>query len=667
MRSPIPTLLAASTLAGLATSNPLAQGDPRFTGRGGRDDPRNGGGRFGGLSGPDPSFLSGAGSGLSGPDPAFLGGRPDYIGPDDDDFGNGRPRVITGNPPVQEAPHIVYTSSGPVRGGWDKFRPNVQTYLGIPYAKAPVGKLRFQAPVRAGYQSKLMDGSQFGSDCLSHPDQGSGRGSLPNNVVNILESLNQVGKPMSEDCLSINVWTKPSENRNKAVLLWTHGGGFVSGSSSIDMYDGAAFADDEDVIFVSYNYRLGFWGFPGAPGAKDANPGLLDQRMAVEWVRDNIANFGGDPKRITLFGESAGGASVDYHTYAWRKNPIISSIIAESGVASIGSLAKGTSEGNWYELAQKLGCGGEAAGESTVECVRHRDFREIQAATERDPAASTMDIKFSPIADNKTVFSDYGTLGRTGKFAHIPALIGNNAHEAGLMQLMDLGKSNSTDTYDPMFWSIVDAVDFSCPSGRAAGYRTDNKVPSWRYRFFGDFPNQRLFPGIGAYHTSEIFVTFDTAAPVSGVPDTPEQHDLGKYMRHAWASFAKDPKNGLVKLGWPTYDTNTESLIRLGYNNETTASFTLNQQVDDWCALADCVTKTLTNRPQSGMVPFTALTRDVGKFFIKDKTKAAVLNVDQQAGLRKCGVPATAFSPQMSFSVNRMFERRDGMVDFAEM
>jgi carboxylesterase type B len=114
----------------------------------------------------------------------------------------------------------------------------------------------------------------------------------------------------------MNVWTMPQVGeKKKAVLLWIFGGGFAAGDSSDPGEVGAKFAKQQDVVIVSFNYRNNIFGFPGAPNLPDMNPGILDMRMAVEWTRDNIENFGGDPSRITLFGESAGGTGVDYYAY----------------------------------------------------------------------------------------------------------------------------------------------------------------------------------------------------------------------------------------------------------------------------------------------------------------------------------------------------------------
>src|SRR5690606_21994850 len=124
------------------------------------------------------------------------------------------------------------------------------------------------------------------------------------------------------------VWTKPQTGeKKKAVIVWIYGGAFTVGDAAAPVSYGASLANNEDVVVVAPNYRVNVFGFPGAPGLSQKNPGLLDQRLAVEWTRRNIAAFGGDPNRITIYGESAGGSSVDYYAYAWTKDPIVKGMI----------------------------------------------------------------------------------------------------------------------------------------------------------------------------------------------------------------------------------------------------------------------------------------------------------------------------------------------------
>jgi cholinesterase len=170
------------------------------------------------------------------------------------------------------------------------------------------------------------------------------------------------------------------------------------------------------VILVTLNYRLNIFGFPTAPGIVNQNPGLLDQRLAMEWVRKNIEVFGGDPNRITLFGESAGGIAVDLYTYAYIKDPIANGFIAQSGTAMLRvSGVKVGDYSKWYDVSSKVGCGGLEAGGRTVQCMQKKPFEALLGAFEGGSDFNKPQ-PFGIYPDNKTVFADYFSRGRKGNF-----------------------------------------------------------------------------------------------------------------------------------------------------------------------------------------------------------------------------------------------------------
>jgi cholinesterase len=183
---------------------------------------------------------------------------------------------------------VVKTSSGSAKGHASSWKPAVSEYLGIPFAQPPVGKLRFLAP-KAYKSDKMFNAAEFGPSCFANVD------TKPNATVvynqgfptTLLGHMGQAGDTFDEDCLTLNIWTKPqSGEKKKAVMLWIYGGGFNSGNTRNPYYNGARLADEEDVVVVSINYRLNIFGFPRADFLPDKNIGLLDQRLAVEWVRD---------------------------------------------------------------------------------------------------------------------------------------------------------------------------------------------------------------------------------------------------------------------------------------------------------------------------------------------------------------------------------------------
>jgi cholinesterase len=173
-------------------------------------------------------------------------------------------------------------------------------------------------------------------------------------------------------------------------------------------------ANFQDIVVVSINYRVNVFGFPGAPTLSDPNPGLLDQRLAIEWTRDNIEAFGGDPKRITITGHSAGSMSCDDYAFAYKHDPIVNGFILSSGTALMGRgevrATKAVSSANWYALSKKLDCGGAEAGANTVKCVQGKPYSAVFSKL------GAMGTGFNPISDNKTLFEDVYDRAKRGEF-----------------------------------------------------------------------------------------------------------------------------------------------------------------------------------------------------------------------------------------------------------
>ncbi|KAF3479459.1 carboxylesterase [Arthroderma uncinatum] len=461
-------------------------------------------------------------------------------------------------PPSVAGP--VNTTSGPVTGHPSTSRPAVVEYLGIPYAKAPIGELRFAAPVKFA-SDKPFDAAKFTpSKPIEYP-----------NATDVLRPIianfaGQNVKPQSEDCLKLNVWTKNTSSKKKPVLLWIHGGRFAVGSTNSLFYQGQYIADQEDVIVVSMNYRLTVFGFPGAPGSPQ-NLGLLDQRMGIEWVRDNIAGFGGDPSRITIFGQSAGGVAVDYHMYTYADDPIVNGVMPMSGTAL--SMTPNTPEQSqkyWYTLSEALGCGSSG---DTLPCVRSKTATDVLAAVSKVPPETSKALPqpvFHPTVDEEIVFSNYEERASKGMFAKVPYLVGNGNFEAGYYKI----------------------AAFTCSSFREASYRAASGVPVWRYMYFGEWPNSILYPGSGSYHGSDVSQFFGTAEDVSDdTANTATEAKVSSYMMHALATFAADPHGGLSKLGWPKYEKDGKGniLVGLAFKNKVRPTFVSPLMLDLDCPL----------------------------------------------------------------------------------
>ncbi|KAJ5091789.1 Carboxylesterase type B [Penicillium alfredii] len=480
----------------------------------------------------------------------------------------------------------VHTSSGLVQGHIAARRSGVSEYLGIPYAAPPIGHLRFAAPVAYKENGTVHGKSYPHSDCPANPiPTPDYPGFTPQGPRIVKTFTQQVNNPQSEDCLYLNVWSKPTVSKPKPVLLWIHGGRFTLGGSHSPYYDGQGLAGDHDVVVVTINYRLNIFGFSGAPGLPQ-NTGLLDQRMAVEWVHRNIAAFGGDPERITIFGQSAGGSSVDYYSYAWADKPLASGLISHSGTAS--SFVPNTQEYStsaFYNVSKTLGCGdSKRDAHKVVACVRQKPYRDILMAVGKVPAAKTPALPqpvFHPTVDGVTVFGDYKKLSAAGKFARLPYLVTSNDYEAGYYHISAYA---ANITLSEKAWDRFNLAAFTCPSGAAARDRVAHGVPTWQSRYFGDWDNLRLHPHSGAYHGVDLPMVFGTAKQVSGIANNERENDLSHYMASAWVAFAGDPKEGLSKFGWPRYNPEKKTLVGLGYKNSTHAEFLKPQQVEQGCA-----------------------------------------------------------------------------------
>ena len=209
--------------------------------------------------------------------------------------------------------------------------------------------------------------------------------------------------------------------------------------------------------------------------------------------------------------------------------------------------------------------------------MRTADITAIQAAAAPDPGLQSLLGKFGPTVDETVIFSDYDKRSQAGQIAKVPTLAGNTNWEPGLLILIAAAAGQG---YTDSFWDYVEEQVFTCPVSAALRRRVPNSIPSWRYFYGGNYPNLVLPTSnlTQAWHTAELPIIFGTAAEVTGVDDIPEETEIGDYMRHAWATFASDPANGLTSLGWPAYSnyqTNTSNYVRLAFDNGTTPVYGL--------------------------------------------------------------------------------------------
>jgi len=307
------------------------------------------------------------------------------------------------------------------------------------------------------------------------------------------------------------------------------------------------------------SYRTNIFGFPGVSNSL-ANFGLMDQRLAIEWIRDNIASFGGDPSRITLFGQSAGAGSIDLYSYAYLSDPIISGMILQSGTTGLGVYQPEDTAAGWYNVTSTLGCGDNStSSDMLLACMRSKSQEEITKAipTSNSPFGAAA---FWPTIDERLVFSNYTNRSSVS----IPLLIGTTNYEAGYHKVMS-SLFDASELPDEQ-WDGFNNMIFNCPAAKRAAESVEQGRPTWRYRYFGKFSDMSLTTDGrdgGAYHGSELAVLFGTTG--GG-----EDESVGRYMRGAWAAFAKDSVKGLRKYGggWPKYQPGEKTMARLAVNNK---------------------------------------------------------------------------------------------------
>ncbi|KAB8209410.1 Alpha/Beta hydrolase protein [Aspergillus parasiticus] len=464
---------------------------------------------------------------------------------------------------------LIDTTSGPVEGFYNS--SSVRAFLGIPYAEPATGSRRFKPPVPKSRSNQTVQADSFPSTC-------PGQYTFSNESIwSVLPYMPWNTESMSEDCLAINIWAPKSKKGNgkSAVMMFIYGGGFTQGGTAIPFYDGTNLVEDhQDIVVVTFNYRVSIFGYPNAPGLESGqqNVGLLDQRLAVEWVHRNIAQFGGDPSRIMLFGQSAGAASTDLYTYAeltfidvqYPKNPIIHGVIMQSGAASI-IINDDQTHQNWQNLSQALGC-------STLQCMQDKPWGDILEEL------SSGSYSFSPFPDNVTAFADFEARAKQGGLARLPTLIGGADREASANMNLSSTSINETLVYTGT------QSTFNCPIVETVGNRLEQEIPTWRYLYHGNWSGLSPTPWLGAYHSSDVPIVFGTYNKTTIQPSSsPAEVAASKYIQGAWVAFAKDPWNGLSNYGWPQFTSQNRSLVNLALDNRATATIGSAEKWDSHC------------------------------------------------------------------------------------
>lgn len=266
---------------------------------------------------------------------------------------------------------------------------------------------------------------------------------------------------------------------------------------------------------------------------------------------------------MVLFGQSAGGASVDMWSYAYASKPMVKGLIVQSSVPLDGTFdARGS---NFTYVASQVGCSGSDV--EVFACMQRVDATTIIGVYNNYTASlhGGRVLVFMPAADNVTRFAKYSVLQEEGRFARLPAIYSTSNDEGTSLIAFDPAGVNQTEA------ELYTASQMSCPGDRAAAAKAAYGVPVWRTRYHGEWPNLNPFSWLGAYHGSDDPMIFGTSDLFGA--DTPGQAEVSKYYEEAWTAFARDPVGGLAVYGWPRYDPDSRTLVQLGLSGSTTAQF----------------------------------------------------------------------------------------------
>jgi para-nitrobenzyl esterase len=503
--------------------------------------------------------------------------------------------VAAGVPAAESASKspVVATDKGPIRG---VATSGMQQFLGIPYAEAPVGDLRWRPPQEHARWPGVLDATAFGAHC---PQVASPYG---------LAST-------TEDCLFLNVFTPDKTNEGQPhllpVMFWIHGGGLVVGLS--DGYDVSKLVA-QDVVVVTINYRLGELGFLAhsalaaeSPTAASGNYGLMDQQAALRWVQRNIRSFGGDPDNVTIFGESAGGLSVHSQLASPLAAGLFHKAIVESGAYSLTQPGLPAAQAAGAAFAASAGCVDQSAT-----CLRSLSVATILA----HQTASTM----VPNVDGFVLPATIRSAFTAGQFNRVPVIEGSNHDEwrlfvaqteaatgtpltaAGYISAIAATLGVSPATANFIGTVVYPLVAYPSPSAALGAIGTDvvfacnarlssrllsQYVPTYQYEFNDPNAPMLFFPPVsfptGAYHASElqyIFNVLETPVPSPGL--TAAQAQLSNTMVGYWTQFARsgDP-NSPGAPAWPPYASTSDEFQSL---HPPTAATSTGLATDHKCA-----------------------------------------------------------------------------------
>ena len=481
--------------------------------------------------------------------------------------------VLLAPRPLFAASDQVKIDTGRLQGA---IADGVISFKGVPFAAPPVGDLRWRPPQPAKAWEGVRSATAYASDCMQKPFPGDAA---------------PLGTPPAEDCLYANVWLPQNATGKLPVIVWIYGGGFVNGGSSPAVYDGSQFAK-RGLVFVSFNYRLGRFGFFAHPALSKENPsgplgnyGYMDQIAALQWVKRNVAAFGGDPNHVTIFGESAGGGSVLMLMTSPLAKGLFHRAVVESGGGR--SLLMGpryldhqaaggppSAESVGVAFAKSVGIEGEDA--AALAALRRLSADQVTAGL--NMATMGTPTYAGPMVDGKVVVESPAEAYKAGHGAKVPFMIGANSADIGfsfvhskdeLFAPFGADKDKAKAIYDPDGNGTLREVSSKVaadqmmvePSRFAAGLLAAAGQPAYEYRFSYVAESMRKqWPG--APHATEIPFVFDTVAARYGKDLTDADRAAAQAANQYWANFAKTGNpNGKGLPEWPAYSPKTDQIM----------------------------------------------------------------------------------------------------------
>ncbi|WP_379129001.1 carboxylesterase/lipase family protein [Paenibacillus sp. sgz500958] len=466
---------------------------------------------------------------------------------------------------VVEGP-IATTSYGRLRGVTSG---GVKVWRGIPFAAPPVGDLRFRAPQPPESWDDTRDALEFGPISHQPPDVSGNRyaGLTPEH---------------SEDCLYLNVWAPAEGGKDLPVMVWIHGGTFITGAGSQPLFDGRRMAERGQLILVTINYRLGPFGFLHLSHLGEgfaSNQGLLDQVAALEWVQENIAAFGGDPQRVTVFGESAGSMSIAALLAMPAAKGLFSGAIMQSGASQ--TLRHEQAAAISAALLAELGIspGGDL---QELNLVPAKSILEAAARMSHKLSGGSLNLFFQPVIDGPSLPASPEEAVAGGSAKGIPLLIGTNRDEGYLFfrdessagnfeqslkafeMILGIGDISELVRDYPASWQGQAEIMTDLYFWRSSLTFAESQLahaPVWMYRYDWTMPGHPLLSK--AVHAAEIYYVFNTLPLLQrfGLEITPIMERLADYMQGAWIAFAHRRNPGTDEMPWPKYTTEDRATL----------------------------------------------------------------------------------------------------------